>query len=279
MRYSFKVWPQQAEWSVLRDIWIAADRDGFWDATWLNDHFYPPKAPSHLPILEAWSLLAALAECTQRIRFGTMVSANTFRHPALLAKQATTVDHISGGRLEIGIGTGWHQGEHLAYGVELPSVRERFERLEETLVVLDGLMTQEVFSFEGAHHSIREAHFEPKPIQKPRPPLVVGGGGWNRTLPLAVKCADQWNFPDFDSDLEAFRRRVERVDQLCEEAGRDKKTLEISAQFRFTGDLVETVDRVAAYRETGADHVIVSFTPPADPSLPPAVANVLAGAV
>jgi F420-dependent oxidoreductase-like protein len=278
MRHSFKVWPQQAEWPVLRDIWIEADRSGFWDATWLNDHLYPPKSPAHLPVLEAWSLLSALASCTTRIRFGTMVSANTFRHPALLAKQATTVDQISGGRLEIGLGTGWHRGEHEAFDIDLPPLRERFDRLEETFAIMHGLMTEEVFSFDGVYHQIREARFEPKPLQRPRPPFVLGGGGWNRTLPMAVRWADQWNFPDFDDDLEAFRIRVERIGELCAEAGRDPATLEVSAQFRYSGDPAEAVDRVAAYRDLGADHVIVSFSPPADATLPPLVAEALVAA-
>lgn len=277
MRYSFKTWPQQAEWSTLREIWIEADRAGFWDAVWLNDHFYPPKSPPEEPIMESWTLLAALAGQTERLRFGTMVSANTFRHPVVLAKMATTVDHISNGRLEIGIGTGWHEEEHHAYDIALPSLGERFDRLEETLTILDGLMTNDVFSFEGKYHHLQQARFEPKPIQSPRPPFVIGGAGMRRTLPLAAKWADQWNYPDFTGDMDAFGARVRRLRELCESSGRDPEEIEISVQFRYGNDLSEVGDRVARYRENGASHIVVSFTPPADPALPILVGDYLAG--
>lgn len=277
MRYSFKVWPQQVEWPALVGIWQQADRDGFWDMAWFNDHLYPPKSDPGLPIMDAWSLLAAMAASTERLRMGTMVSANTFRHPVLLAKTATTIDRISEGRLEIGIGTGWHEGEHRAFDIPLPPVSERFDRLEETFTILDGLMTRDVFSHEGRFHTIREARFEPKPVQRPRPPFVVGGGGMLRTVPLAARWADHYNYPDYEDDLGAFAQRVARLRELEAEFGRPSGSIEISAQFRYPGDLSETVDRVAGYAETGADHVLVSFTPPTEPSLPAKVAEALAG--
>lgn len=276
MRYSFKVWAQEATWPQLRDIWVEADRGGFWDAVWLNDHLYPPKSPSHLPIMEAWTLFGGLAAVTERLRFGTMVTANTFRHPAILAKQAATLDRMSEGRLEIGIGTGWHEGEHHAYGIELPGVAERFDRLEETFAILDGLFTEETFSYAGRHYSIREAHFEPKPAQRPRPPFVVGGTGPRRTIPLAARWGDQWNFPDYENDPGFFASSLARLVEVCEETGRDRAEIEVSVQFRFGGDLAKTVDQVATYRELGADHILVSFSPPADGSLPSLVAEALA---
>ncbi|NNC39080.1 MAG: LLM class flavin-dependent oxidoreductase [Acidimicrobiia bacterium] len=276
MRYSFKVWSQEAEWSELRDIWIEADRGGFWDAVWLNDHLHPPKADPSLPIMDAWMLFGGLAAITDRIRFGTMLSANTFRHPAILAKQSVTLDRMSDGRLEIGVGAGWHEGEHRAFGIELHSVRTRFELLDETLEVLHGLLTEPVFSFEGEHHSIQAARFEPKTVQKPRPPFVIGGTGPRRTIPLAAKWADQWNFPDYTNDLDLFRSRRALLFESCEEIGRDPAQIEVSVQFRYPEDLAETVDRVEAYRAAGADHILVSFSPPPDPDLPPSVAEALA---
>ena len=276
MKYSFKTWPQQVEWPMLKDIWIEADRGGFWDGVWLNDHFYPPKSPAEVPIFEAWSLLAGLAGLTERLRFGNMVSANTFRHPVVVAKMAATIDHISGGRLDIGIGTGWHEGEHAAYGISLPPLRDRFDMLEETFTIIDGLMTNEVFSFDGRFHQIREARFEPKPIQNPRPPFVMGGAGMNRTIPMAAKWADHWNFPDYDKDIEAFQTRVARLRECCAEIGRDPAEVEISAQFRFT-DLEEVPDLLAAYEEAGANQVLISFSPPADPTLPVKLATFLGG--
>ena len=276
MKYSFKTWPQQVEWPMLKDIWIEADRGGFWDGVWLNDHFYPPKSPPELPIMEAWSLMAGLASLTSRLRFGTMVSANTFRRPIVMAKMAATIDHISNGRLEIGIGTGWHEGEHTAYGVPLPSVGDRFDMLEETFTIIDGLMTNDVFSFEGRHHQIRDAHFEPKPIQLPRPPFVIGGAGMKRTIPLAAKWADHWNFPDYEKDMDGFETRVKRLRECCIEIGRDPSEIEVSAQFRFA-NLDEVPDLLAAYEAAGANHIIISFSPPANSEMPVLLADFLGG--
>lgn len=276
MRHSFKVWAQETNWVELRDIWVEADRIGFWDVVWLNDHLYPPKARPDLPIMEAWMLLGGLAAITERIRFGTMVSANTFRHPSILAKQAATLDRMSGGRLELGVGTGWHEGEHAAFGIELPPLVERFELLDETFAILHGLFTEDVFSFAGRHRTIREAVFEPKPVQNPRPPFVIGGTGPMRTIPLAARWADQWNFPDYENEPELFAASLSRLAEACEEVGRDRHEIEVSVQFRYPGDLARTVDQVAAYGELGADHVLISFTPPPDPSLPSKVASALA---
>ena len=275
MRHSFKVWAQEASWEQLREVWIEADRGDFWDMVWLNDHLYPPKSPAHLPIMDAWTLFGGLAAITDRIRFGTMVSANTFRHPVILAKQAVTLDRMSNGRLEIGVGTGWHEREHTAFGIDLPPLRERFELLDETFAILHGLFTEEVFTFEGEHRTIAEAQFEPKPVQKPRPPFVIGGTGPKKTIPLAAKWADQWNFPDFTWDLDLFRDRLAMLDEACAAIDRDRSEIEVSVQFRYSGDLSECIDRVQAYEEAGADHVLFSFTPPADPGLPPQLAAAL----
>jgi F420-dependent oxidoreductase-like protein len=277
MRFSFKVWAQQATWAQLRDIWVEADRGGFWDMVWLNDHLYPPKSDPSLPIMDAWTLFGGLAEVTERLRFGTMVSANTFRHPVILAKQAVTLDHMSDGRIELGVGTGWHEGEHRAFGIDLPPIPIRFDMLEEAFEVLHGLMTEEVFDFTGHHYHLDGARFEPKPVQSPRPPFVIGGTGPRRTIPLAARWADQWNFPDYTNDPEFFASSLAILDEACEAIGRDRSEIEVSVQFRYPKDLSRTVDQVAAYRELGADHVLVSFTPPPDPALPPAVANALAG--
>jgi alkanesulfonate monooxygenase SsuD/methylene tetrahydromethanopterin reductase-like flavin-dependent oxidoreductase (luciferase family) len=243
---------------------------------WLNDHLYPPKASPSLPIMDAYTLFGGLAAVTERIRFGTMVTANTFRHPVILAKQLVTLDHMSNGRVEIGVGTGWHEGEHAAFGIDLPPVGERFELLEETFAILHGLMTEEMFSFEGRHRTISEARFEPKPIQRPRPPFVIGGAGPKRTIPLAARWADQWNYPDFVGDPDAFATALAILDEACEAIGRDRAGIEVSVQFRYPGDMSQALDLVAAYRGYGAEHILISFTPPPDPSLPPAVAEALA---
>ncbi len=274
MQYSFKVWAQEAQWPQLRDIWVAADRDGFWAAVWLNDHLYPPKSDASLPIMDAWTLFGGLAAVTERLRFGAMVSANTFRHPVILAKQAVTLDRMSNGRLNLGVGTGWHEGEHAAFGIDLPPLRERFELLDETFTILDGLFRNERFDFRGTHRTIRDAVFEPKPAQSPRPPFVIGGTGPKKTIPLAAKWADHWNFPDYTTDPDLFVDRRDRLHAACAEIGRDPSEIEVSVQVRHT-DLVTTRDLRDTYRDLGADHLLVSFTPPADPTLPVAVAEAL----
>ena len=276
VKYSFKVWAQEAEWPELRDIWIEADKGGFWDAVWLNDHMYPPKGEPTLPIMDAWTLFGGLAAVTEQLRFGAMVTANTFRHPSVLAKMATTLDRMSNGRLDIGIGTGWHEAEHRDFGVDLPPLTQRFEMLDETFTVLHGLMTEDTFSFAGKHVQIDTAHFEPKPIQRPRPPFVIGGTGPKRTIPLVAKWADHWNFPDFTGDTQLFVNRLERLDEVCNEVGRDRSEIEVSVQFRYPNDLAKTVDLAETYRELGAQHILVSFTPPPDPELPMSVAAALA---
>jgi F420-dependent oxidoreductase-like protein len=276
VRHSFKVWAQESDWPTLRDVWIEADRGEFWDMVWLNDHLYPPKSPPEQSMMEAWSLFGGLAAVTERVRFGTMVTSNTFRHPAVMAKQAVTLDHMSNGRLEIGIGAGWHEAEHRAYGIELPPLSERFDRLEETLLILDGLFTREVFTFEGRYRRLDEARFEPKPVQKPRPPFVIGGAGPKRTIPLAARMADQWNYPDFDQDFEAMHRSIETFHRSLEECGRPRSEVELSIQFRYPDDDARMLEWVDIYTEAGADHLLCSFSPGTDTAIVPKVADVLA---
>jgi alkanesulfonate monooxygenase SsuD/methylene tetrahydromethanopterin reductase-like flavin-dependent oxidoreductase (luciferase family) len=173
------------------------------------------------------------------------------------------------------VGAGWHEREHEAFGIDLPPNRERFELLDETFEVLHGLMTEEVFDFAGRHRTIKSARFEPKPVQQPRPPFVVGGAGPRRTIPLAARWADQWNYPDYTGDLDAFVAALGRLDEACGEIGRDRADIEVSAQFRYPGDLLEAADRVAAFRESGAEHVLISFMPPTGVDLPSRLAEAL----
>jgi F420-dependent oxidoreductase-like protein len=275
VRHSFKIWAQQTDWKTLSDCWVEADRGGFWDMVWLNDHLYPPKAPAELPIMEAWTLFGGLAAITDRLRFGTMVTSNTFRHPAVLAKQITTLDHMSGGRIEVGLGAGWHQAEHHDYDIPLPPLTERFDRLEETLAILHGLFTEDVFTFDGAYRHIRGARFEPKPVQKPRPPFVIGGAGPKRTIPMAARWADQWNYPDFNQDFDLLERSLEVFRSSLAAIGRDRSDIELSIQFRYPNDESKMKEWVAAYTEYGADHLLVSFSPGTDTAIVPKVAEAL----
>jgi alkanesulfonate monooxygenase SsuD/methylene tetrahydromethanopterin reductase-like flavin-dependent oxidoreductase (luciferase family) len=262
--FSFKVWPRDIPWPELRDIWVAADTADAYQGGWLFDHFYPPRPGQRAAIFEAWTLLASLAAVTERLRLGVMVSSNTFRHPSLLAKMAITVDQVSHGRLEIGIGAGWHAEEHEAFGIELPPAAERWERLAETCAILDGLMTQPVFDFEGKYHRLEAAEAGLGPVQRPRPPIVIGGVGQRRTLPLVARWADHWNYYEKPIRLDGFRAARNSLLDLCAEIGRDPADIKVSVQMLYPGSSSEAREAAARYLEAGADHILMSFPTPVD---------------
>ena len=178
MRYAIKTAPQMTTWSDMLQVWQAADEIDLFESAWNFDHFEPILGqPRNGPCLEGWTMLAAMAQATTRIRVGCMVTGMPYRHPAVLANMAATVDHISGGRLELGLGAGWNQEESDAYGIELPPLKERFDRFDEGCEIIIGLLTQPQFSYSGDHFTITDAYCEPKPIQQPHPPITIGGDG------------------------------------------------------------------------------------------------------
>jgi len=273
MRISFKTSPQQTTWQALRDVWREADDIDVFDAGWTFDHFYPLAGEPAGPCLEGWTITTALAALTSRLRFGLMVLGNTYRHPAVLANMAAALDHVSDGRLELGIGAGWHEGEHEAYGIRLPPLRERFDRLDEALEVIHLLLTTDVADFDGRHYRLREARCDPKPVQSPRPPIVIGGRGERRTLGAAARWADQWNFPG--GDVEEFTRLAGVLAERCAEIGRDPAEVETSVQIR-PASAADAGEQAAAFREAGAGHVIVMLAPPFDPAVLTPLAEALA---
>jgi F420-dependent oxidoreductase-like protein len=176
--------------------------------------------------LDAWATLSALAATTERIRLGTMVSPATFRHPSVLAKAAVTADHVSGGRIELGLGAGWFETEHRAYGFPFPGVRERVERFAEQLEIVHRQWTEDEFDFDGRYYRLEDCRALPKPLQQPRPPLIVGGSGGRGTIEPAVRFADEYN--TFFADLDACRDRRRKLDEACERAGRDPASIAFS---------------------------------------------------
>lgn len=263
MRLSFKTRPQHSEWQPIVDFWREGDRIGLYDAGWTFDHLDPIFSDRSGPVYEGWTMLAALSGIVHRLRLGVMVTGNTYRHPSVLANMASTLDVASGGRLEIGLGTGWVEPEHVAYGISLPSWTERFDRLEETCEILHLLFTEEVTDFDGPFHRLENARALPKPIQKPRPPIVIGGTGEKRTLRIAARWADQWNLPGGDPEM--LRHKIEVLHRHCEDVGRDPAEIEVSTKINANGDPAELADLVGAFREAGADHVIAMFEAPFDP--------------
>ena len=275
MRVSFKTVPQDTDWESMRDVWVAADDIEVFSAGWNFDHFYPIlQADRTGPCFEGWTMLAALAGVTRRLRLGVMVTGNPYRHPAVLANMAASLDVISGGRLEIGLGAGWNEEESAAYGIELPPLRERFDRLEEACEVIDLLLTREVSSFTGTYYRLADARCEPKPVQRPRPPLVIGGAGEKRTLRIAARFADQWNIPGATPELLAHK--IEVLHRHCADVGRDPAEIEVSVQVRAVSDAAAVADTAAALVEAGAQHVIVGFRAPYDASRLEPIAHALA---
>lgn len=273
MRLSFKTRPQHSDWRPILDFWKEGDRIEAYDAGWTFDHLDPIFSERSGPVFEGWTMLAALSGVVHRIRLGVLVTGNTYRHPAVLANMAATLDVISGGRLEIGLGTGWVEAEHEAYGIPLPPWKERFDRLEETCRILDSLLTEQATDFEGRFYTLRGARAEPKPIQRPRPPIVIGGTGERRTLRIAARWADQWNLPTGGPDV--LRRKVEVLHRHCAELGRDPEAIEVSVKVKADVDPGEFAALTGEYREAGAHHVIAMFEAPFDPGRLGALADAL----
>ena len=264
MRLSFKTRPQHSEWQPIVDFWKEGDRIEAYDAGWTFDHLDPIFSDRDGPVYEGWTMLAALSGIVQRIRLGVMVTGNTYRHPAVLANMAATLDVASGGRLEIGLGTGWVEAEHTSYGIPLPPWKERFDRLEETCEILHLLFTEEAADFDGSFYHLEGAKALPKPLQKPHPPIVIGGTGEKRTLRIAALWADQWNLPGGDPDM--LRHKVGVLHQHCAEVGRDPAEIEVSTKIKADGDPGALADLVGEFREAGADHIIAMFEAPFDPA-------------
>ncbi len=258
VRFGLKNSGQATTIEALRSVWRIADQAGF-DHVWDFDHLASIGAGgTDRPVYEGWSLLAAAAEATGRVRIGCLVTGNTYRHPGLLAKIAVTVDHLSGGRLEFGIGAAWAQAEHEMFGLE--GLDHRVGRLSESLKVIRSLWTQERTTFEGRYYHVRDAVANPKPIQKPHPPIWIGAGG-ETILRLVAREADVWNVSGA-ADAAAAGDLAGRLDAACREAGRDPASIRRSAQFAWDGtDAATLVATATAYVERGFTELIVMLPP------------------
>ena len=284
MRFGF--WAStKNDWDHILAVSRAAEASG-WDGLWLPDHFMPPEEgygdepassvpPELLPNHECWTLMAALAMAVPRVRIGAMVTGNTYRHPAVLAKQAASLDHVSGGRLVLGLGAGWQENEHRRYGIAFGTVRERADMLEEACEVITGRFANERTDFDGAHYRLQGAPLVPKPLQDPLP-IMIGGRGERRTVPTMVRWAHEWNGWCNPRDMGRYNALIDR---LCEDAGRDPGTIARSAATllflceseaevarvraeptgypRLVGTPDQLVERVARYAAAGTDELII----------------------
>src|SRR3954454_8586296 len=200
-------------------VWKAADAIDVFESGWTFDHFEPIFSDRSGPCLEGWLTLTALAQATTRLRVGVLVTGIHYRHPAVLANMAASLDIVSNGRLELGLGAGWNEEESGAYGIELGSLTERFDRFDEALECIVGLLTQETTSFEGTYFTLTDARNEPKPVQQPHPPIVIGGSGPKRTLRAAARWAQHWNHPG--ASVEQWKAACETLASHCADIGRD----------------------------------------------------------
>lgn len=280
MRFAIKTRPEHTTWAQLRDVWVAADEVELFESAWNWDHFYPLSGDLAGPNLEGWSMLAALAQATRRIRLGCQVTGMIYRHPAVLANIAATVDIISDGRLELGLGAGWNQHECDAYGIELPPLRERFDRFDEGVEAIVGLLANTTTTMAGRYVRLTEARCEPKPVQRPHPPITIGGRGPKRTLRAAARWAQQWNaiitgVPDWLALKEILLGH-------CADLGRDPKEITCSVNVRLDQDAAPDVaigqaaESAAAYRDAGVDLAVLNLPLRAEPGILAPLAEALA---
>jgi F420-dependent oxidoreductase-like protein len=265
MRFAFKTSPQNTTWEAMLAVWRAGDDIEVFEAGWTFDHFYPIFSDPTGPCLEGWVTLAALAQATIRLRLGTLVTGIHYRHPAVLANMAASLDIVSGGRLELGIGAGWNEEESGAYGIALGTPKERSDRFEEACEVIVGLLSQETTSFNGNFYQLTEARCSPKPVQRPHPPLCIGGSGEKRTLRTAARFAQHWNF--VGGSVEEFTAKRDVLHQHCAAIGRDPAEILLSCHVPLRGDPEATAAEAAALSEAGAGLAIITLPPPHRPEV------------
>jgi F420-dependent oxidoreductase-like protein len=225
LRFGLRLPQDSTDFGELREIAQAAEQLGY-HSLWLYDHFYHFPVADNVTILEPWTLMSVLAGATSSIRVGTLVLCNGYRPPALLAKMAATLDVLSGGRLEFGYGAGWHQEEFAGYGYEFPAAATRIRQMEEGLTVIKQLWSAERSTWTGKYYRLDNAICEPKPLQRPHPPITIGGGGEKLLLRAVARHADIWNY--FPVPLPEYERKAQVLDQHCRDLGRDPQTLERS---------------------------------------------------
>lgn len=261
MRVSAKLAPV-FDYPELEKFWRTADDLGF-EGVWDYDHFYG-LVDNHMPTYEGWTTLAAMAVVVRRARVGCMVGGVTYRNPAILAKMAVTIDHISNGRLDFGLGAGWHEAEHRGYGIEFPSPGTRVAMLDEALTVIRRLWTEESVTFSGRFFTLENALCEPKPIQRPHPPIVIGGTQ-PKMLRVIARHANEWNMPNHQGPKE-WAQVSARLDEACAEVGRNPAAIGRSVQLFLhpaQGNQVEEqLALLPEYEQLGCQHAVLSFYQP-----------------
>lgn len=266
MRFGIKTNPQHTTYDALLATWKRADEIGVIESAWVFDHFYPIFSDSTGPCMEAWTTLTALAVQTDRLLVGSMVNGMPYRHPAITANMAATVDIVSNGRLQLGLGAGWNKEESDAYGINLgDNLTERFDMFDESVEIVVSLLENEWTTFEGKHFVIRNARNEPKGPQQPHPPIVIGGGGEKRTLRTVARFADHWNAGLADAATFLHKRAV--LEHHCTYVGRDPSEIMSSVMKGFdpSEDVAEVRAFIEQMGEAGVEKIIANMPTPHEP--------------
>jgi F420-dependent oxidoreductase-like protein len=276
MRFGFKTSPQDTTFADLLAVWRAADAVDFYESGWTFDHFYPIFSDSTGPCLEGWVTTTALAQATDRLRVGVLVTGMPYRHPAVLANMAASLDIVSDGRLDLGIGAGWNLEEATAYGIDLhDSLTDRFDAFDEGCEAIVGLLSNTTTTLDGRFVRLTEARCEPKPVQRPHPPICIGGGGERRTLRSAARFAQHWNFPG--GDVATFAHKRDVLHRHCADLGRDPSEILVSMHLRLPpdGDVAPLVKQAQEFEDAGLELGIIYLPPPHTPAVLEPVAAAL----
>ncbi len=266
MQIGIKTNPQDTTWDAMLATWERADEVDSISSAWVFDHFYPIFSDSNGPCFEGWTALTALTQATERLQVGTMVNGMPYRHPAVTANMAATLDTISRGRFQLGLGAGWNQEEADAYGISLGNnLTERFDMFDEGVEIIVSLLSNEHTTFAGRHYQLTTARNEPKGPQRPHPPIVIGGGGEKRTLRTVARWAQHWNSPPVGLDVWRHKRSV--LDQHCADIDRDPDEILSSYMMRFdpAADPQTVRAEVKELHAAGVDKFIFNLPAPHDP--------------
>jgi F420-dependent oxidoreductase-like protein len=289
IRFGFQSGQQNVTWERMRDVWHKLDAWGY-DSLWAFDHFYPIFTPDPAgSCMESWTLLSALSQHTRRARIGALVNSNTYRNPCLTAKMAATLDHASGGRLNLGMGAGWYELEHQSFGLDFKNLPGRLQALDESCQIVTGMFTQDKTSFEGKHYKVTDAVCNPKPLQKPRIPIMIGGRGEKSLLKIVAKHADMWN--TMHANPAGMKRLIDVIERHGDTVGRDtdeiEKTIMLPLCYKTSkerelmisqvaagmagvapnevrdrimiGSKEECLDKIESYRKVGVTHFIFNL--------------------
>jgi F420-dependent oxidoreductase-like protein len=262
LSFGIKTVCQHTTYDAILEVWREANSIPVLEHAWLFDHLNPIGGTDlDGPCLEGWTLLSAYAAATNRMRVGLMVTGNTYRHPALLAHMAATVDVVSNGRLDLGIGAGWNVYEHESTGIPLYAAGERIRRLGEACELMKILFTEPVANYAGRYYQLKEARLDPKSVQKPYPPFVIGGSGEQLTLRVVAQHADVWNYGG--GTVDQFNHKVSVLREHCAAVGRDPAEIALSVQVVVNyDDLPATAHSVQQFVDAGASHLVLNLRPP-----------------